>query len=95
MAADVDRPKRVEKVNRKCRGEQVCSDVGPPEAHKAAEHPLGDRHGYDQNHMAAEVAEHEREQHQRTHDPGARANEPCKRNHARNVSRLRHGDPVG
>jgi len=55
---------------------------------QVVERLLGDRHGYDQSNMAGEVAEHEREQDQRTQEPGTRANELCDRNQMRGTSRF-------
>ena len=88
MPADVDRPKGIENVSGKGGGQQVSTDFGSPERHKVVERLLGDRHGYDQSNMAGEVAEHEREQDQRTQEPGTRANEPCNRNQMCGTSRF-------
>ena len=73
IAADVDRPKCVENVNRERCGEHVRSGFGSPERHKAVEHPFGELQRYDQGNMTGEVAEHEREQHQRTKNPRTHA----------------------
>jgi hypothetical protein len=45
--------------------------------------------------MAHEVAEYEREQHQRADEPGARANEACECDQMRSAIRLSRRDTVG
>ena len=86
ITADKNRPQRIQNVNRQGRGQQAGSDTGPPEHHQMAENFVGNRQRHDQEDVAHEVAEHEREQHQAANEARARANEARNPGQSRSAS---------
>jgi hypothetical protein len=76
---DVDRPQRIQHVNRQRGREQPGADPGPPEPHQQVEHLGGDRQRDDQEDVRQEMTEHEGEQDEPADQPRPRANQPRKR----------------
>ena len=95
MPPDVDRPQRIQHVNRQRGREHIGSGLGPPELHQPVEHLGRDRQRDDQEDVRQEVTEHEREQDEPADQPGPRANEPGKAGQPRRARGLQFPGPVG